>query len=46
MKTLGNLQNFLDREIKDEKEFLATMNDVQKFIAVFTVCTIIALVIS
>lgn len=42
LKTVGNLQYYLDKEIKDEKEFMKTMNDVQKFIALFAFLCIIA----
>lgn len=42
LKTVGNLQYFLDKEIKDEKEFMSTMNDVQKFIAIFAALCVTA----
>lgn len=42
LKTVGNLQYFLDKEVKDEKQFIRTMNDVQKFIAVFAFLCIIS----
>lgn len=36
LKTAHNLQYYIDKEIKDEKEFIKVMNAVQKFIAVFS----------
>lgn len=42
LKTAGNLQYYLDKEIKDEKDFLKIMNDVQKFIAVFAFLSVIS----
>ena len=40
--TIGKLQKYIDKEIKDEKEFLCVMNNVQKFAAVFAVLSIIS----
>lgn len=41
-KTIGNLQFYLEKEIKDEKEFLNAMNTAQKFIAVFTLLCVVS----
>lgn len=42
LKTIGNLQHFVDNEITNQKEFLSVMNDVQKFVVIFAFLTIIA----
>lgn len=42
LKTIKQLQNYTDKEIKDEKEFMLTMNNVQKFIAIFAILCIIS----
>lgn len=41
LKTIKNLQYYLTREIKDEKAFMATMMDVQKYIAIFAVLCVV-----
>ncbi|MBS4759943.1 MAG: prenyltransferase [Clostridium sp.] len=41
LKTIGQLQNYIDKEIKSEKEFMTAMNTTQKFIAIFTVLCLI-----
>lgn len=41
-KTIKNLQHYLDKEIKDEKEFMSVMNTTQKFVAVFSALCIIS----
>ena len=46
MKTVKNLHNYIDKELTDEKEFLKTMNDVQKYIAIFTLLCIICIIIA
>ena len=46
LNTVKNLQHYLDREIKDEKEFLHVMNDVQRFIAAFSVLCVIVFFIN
>ena len=46
MKTVKNLHNYIDKELTDEKEFLKTMNDVQKYIAIFTLLCIICITIA
>lgn len=42
LKTASNLQHYVDKEIKDEKEFLKIMNTVQKYIAIFTCLCILS----
>ena len=42
LQTIGQLQNYIDKEIKNEKEFMTAMNNVQKFIAIFAVLCIIS----
>ena len=42
LQTIGQLQNYIDKEIKNEKEFMIAMNNVQKFIAIFAVLCIIS----
>lgn len=42
LKTVGNLQYYIDKEIKDEKDFMSVMNDTQKFIAIFAgLCVVV-----
>lgn len=41
LNTVKNLQNYIDREVKDEKEFIKAMNIVQKFIAIFAILCIV-----
>lgn len=45
LKTVENLQNYIETDIKDEAAFLKTMNDVQKFIAIFTILCVSSIVI-
>lgn len=40
--TIENLQHYIDKEIKEEKEFLKIMNGVQKFIAAFSLLCVIS----
>ena len=42
LNTVKNLQHYIDREVKDEKEFMKAMNNVQKFIAVFAILCIVS----
>lgn len=42
LKTVRNLQYYIDKEIKDEKSFMSVMNDTQKFIAIFAgLCVVV-----
>src|SRR5574344_154361 len=41
--TIKSLQKYIDKEIKDEKDFLSAMNNVQKFIAIFTILCIVSI---
>ena len=41
MKTVGNLQHYVTKEISDEKDFMSVMNDTQKFIAVFSILCVV-----
>lgn len=43
LKTARNLQYYIDKEIKDEKEFIGVMNSVQKFIAVFSLLCVLSI---
>lgn len=45
LNTISNLQKYIYKEIENEKEFLKIMNDVQKFIAIYTLLTIAAFII-
>ena len=45
-KTIGNLQSYITKEIKDEAEFLRIMNDTQKFIAAFSILCVLAFVLN
>lgn len=40
--TVKRLQHYIDKEIKDEKEFLSAMNNVQKFVAIFAILCIVS----
>lgn len=42
LKTMRNLQYYIDKEIHDEKDFMSAMNDVQKFVASFAALCIIS----
>ena len=46
INTIKNLHNYIDKELTDEKEFLKTMNDAQKYIAIFTLLCIICITIA
>lgn len=42
LSTVKRLQRYIDKEIKDEKEFMSAMQNVQKFIAIFAILCIIS----
>lgn len=42
LTTIKRLQTYIDKDIKDEKEFMSAMNNVQKFIAIFAILSIIS----
>lgn len=42
LSTVKVLQNYIYKEIKEEKEFFFAMNNVQKFIAIFTILAIVS----
>ncbi len=42
LSTIGRLQKYIDKEIKDEKEFLGAMNNVQKFAGIFAILCIVS----
>lgn len=42
LNTVKRLQCYIDKEIKDEKEFMSAMQNVQKFIAIFAILCIIS----
>ena len=42
LSTVKKLQHYIDKEIKDEKEFMSAMNNVQRFIAVFAILSIVS----
>lgn len=42
LSTVKRLQKYTDKEIKDEKEFMSAMQNVQKFIAIFSILSIIS----
>ena len=42
LSTIKRLQKYIDKEIKDEKEFMSAMNNVQKFIAIFAILSIVS----
>lgn len=42
LTTVKTLQNYIYKEIKNEKEFFLAMNNVQKFIAIFAILCIIS----
>ena len=42
LSTIKRLQKYTDKEIKDEKEFMSAMNNVQKFIAIFAILCIVS----
>lgn len=42
LSTVKVLQNYIYKEIKEEKEFFFAMNNVQKYIAIFTILCIVS----
>jgi len=44
LTTIKTLQNYIYKEIKDDKEFFLAMNNVQKFISIFAILCIISFV--
>lgn len=42
LSTVKRLQYYVDKEIKDEKEFMSAMQNVQKFIAIFAILCIVS----
>ena len=42
LSTIGRLQKYIDKEIKDEKEFLGAMNNAQKFAGIFAILCVIS----
>ena len=42
LSTVKKLQMYIDKDIKDEKEFMSVMNNVQRFIAIFAILSIIS----
>ena len=42
LSTIGRLQKYIDKEIKDEKEFLSAMNNAQKFAGIFAILCVIS----
>ena len=42
LSTIGRLQKYIDKEIKDEIEFLGAMNNVQKFAGIFAILCVIS----
>ena len=41
LSTIKRLQKYTDKEIKNEKEFMSAMNNVQRFIAIFAILCIV-----
>ncbi len=46
LKSVGTLQSYIDKEIKDESEFMNAMNTTQKFIAVFALLCLVSFYLS
>ena len=42
LNTIKKLQLYTDKEIKNEKEFMSAMNNVQRFIAIFAILCIVS----
>ena len=42
LSTVKRLQKYIYKEIKDEKDFMSAMNNVQKFAAVFAILCIVS----
>lgn len=42
LNTIKTLQKYIDKEIKDEKDFMKAMNNVQKFVLVFAILCVIS----
>lgn len=42
LNTIKKLQLYTDKEIKNEKEFMSVMNNVQRFIAIFAILCIVS----
>lgn len=42
LSTVKRLQTYTDKEIKNQKEFISAMNNVQKFIAIFAILCIVS----